>query len=232
MKIIPIILCRGGSKSVPRKNIRDLAGKPLLSYALTEALKVFPKVYLSTEDTEIAEVGVRFRATTLVRPQKYAQDESKSIDTVKYHLRGLRELEGDFEAILLINACTPFCTSTKIKEIVIMAEEIKDYDSITTLVEDFSAHPSKTCNLIGNKIYPLSPSYDFKTGERQKLVPTYKRNTCLYLSKIKTIKNGSFFGKNNYGLVMNQEESLDINSKFDFLIAELYMKHINDKKEL
>ena len=226
MKIVPIILCRGGSKGVPRKNIRDLAGKPLLSYALSEALKVFPKVYLSTEDSEIAEVGVRFRATTLVRPQKYAQDESKSIDTVKYHLRGLRTLEGEFEAILLINACTPFVKEEDFRNIVDMYNGNK-CDSLVSLVLDTSAHPSKTCYLVDNKVLPINSAYSFQTGERQLQTKVYKRNTCLYLSSVKTIRKCSFFGQNNLGYVMPVERSLDVNSEWDLKLANLIQNEIN-----
>lgn len=222
MVILPIILARGGSKSVPRKNIRDLNGRPLLSYALTEALKVFPKVFLSTEDSEIAEVGARYGATVLPRPQKYAQDDSKSINTVKYHLRGLRASEGQFEAILLINACCPFTKQEDIRGVVDMYNGSK-CDSVVSLVLDTSAHPSKTCYLLGDKIFPLQTNYSFETGERQLQTKVFKRNTALYLSSVKTLKKGSLFGNVNLGYVMPKERSIDINDEWDLKLANLIL---------
>src|SRR3990167_10044569 len=115
MKICPIILCRGGSKSVPRKNIKLLNGKPLLSYVLSEALKVFPKVYLSTEDEEIARIGNEYGATIIPRPPKLAQDDSKSIDAVKHALNHLKKRYGlNFDYVMLSNACCPL---TKVEDI-------------------------------------------------------------------------------------------------------------------
>ncbi len=226
MAILALILARGSSKSVPRKNIRDLAGRPLLSYALTEALKVFPKVFLSTEDSEIAEVGVRFGATVLSRPLKLASDESKSIDVVKYHLKELRVLESDFEAVLLLNSCTPFVKEQDFRTIVDMYNGNK-CDSVVSLVEDSSAHPSKTCYLLGDKVYSLQTNYSFETGERQLQTKVYKRNTALYLSSVKTIKKGSFFGPDTRGYVMPAERSLDINSEWDLKLANLIQNEIN-----
>lgn len=222
--VIPLILARGGSRGVPRKNIRDLNGRPLLSYALTEALKVFPKVFLSTENSEIAEVGARFRATVLTRPLKLASDESKSIDVIKYHIKELKASEGDFEAILLINACTPFVQSSDIQAVVDMYNSQKP-DSVVSLVQDSSAHPSKTCYLVDNKVLPINTAYSFETGERQLQTPIYKRNTALYLSSVKTIKKGSFFGKNTRGYVMPKSRSYDINDMDDWNLVELIIKN-------
>src|SRR3990167_5457177 len=117
--ILCLVLARGGSKSVPRKNIRLLNGKPLLSYALTEALKIFPKVYLSTEDSEIAQVAKEYGATVLNRPSKLAQDDSKSIEVVKCHLKELYSVEGKLlDAILLISACVPMVKAEDIQAVV------------------------------------------------------------------------------------------------------------------
>lgn len=229
MKIIPLILCRGGSKNIPRKNIKLLNGKPLLSYILDEALKVFPKVYISTEDEEIAKIATQYGATIIARPSILAQDESKSITGVKHALEELRAFEGQIDYIMLLNACCPLTKAKHIQEVVNIVLKTK-CDSITSLVEDSSSHPSKTCYLIENKIYPTDTGYSFETGERQRLTKIYKRNTAIYLSSVKTIKKNTFFGKNTKGYVMSQEDSLDINSPYDFLMAELYMKYLNGQQ--
>ena len=70
MTTLPLILCRGGSKSIPRKNIKLLNGKPLLSYSLGEALKMFPEVYVSTDDKEIKEVAEKYGAKVIHNPEK------------------------------------------------------------------------------------------------------------------------------------------------------------------
>lgn len=218
MKIFPIILCRGGSKGVPRKNIRDLNGKPLLSYALTEALKVFPKVYLSTEDEEIAEVGKTYGANIILRPPKLAQDDSKSIDAVKH---AQKTLKADY--IVLLNACTPFTKAEDIQACVDIAIS-KKADSVVSLVEDFSSHPSKVCYLLENKIMPITSGYSFQTGERQLQTKVYKRNTAIYVISKSTIRKGLICGKNIFGYVMSKEQSWDINEPIDFEICEFLIK--------
>lgn len=219
MQIFPLILCRGGSKGLPRKNIKLLNGKPLLSYILTEALKIFPEVYLSTEDSEIAKIGREYGATIIERPLKLAQDKSKSIDAVKHAQRFVKS-----DYVMLLNACCPFTQAQDIKNVVDIAISEKP-DSVVSLVEDFSSHPSKVCNLIEGKVYPINTAYSFETGERQKFSKTYKRNTAIYLASKATIRKGSFFGKKNLGYVMSKEKSWDINDEWDWKIAELILKN-------
>lgn len=229
VNILPLILCRGGSKSIPRKNIKLLNGKPLLWYALTEAQKVFPQVYLSTDDTEIAEVAMRFGARILARPLQFAQDESKSVDTVKYHLKTLQGLEGKFDAILLVNACTPFVKSNHMREAIKLFLE-KKADSVVSLVPDFSAHPSKLCYLAQNGLIERLGD-TFETGERQALKPLYKRNTAIYISKREVVESRTFFGSNTYGYVMKPEDSLDLNTLYDWYLAELILHDQTHKEQ-
>src|SRR3990167_1641166 len=236
-KILPIILCRGGSKSVPRKNIKLLNGKPLLSYALTEALKVFPEVYVSTDDWEIKYVAENFGAKVIDRPPELADDAAKSVDAVKHALSIIPA-----EYVLLINACVPLLKEEDLRGVLRVFEDT-GADSITTLVEDFSCHPSKLCQLIdGGKVFPvgkhpyrqncagcesclnLKDNSWFKTGERQLQKPLYKRNTAIYLAKKEVIESGTFFGKDTRGYVMPKDRSWDINDEFDWKIAEFLIK--------
>src|SRR3990167_8283161 len=120
MTILPIMLCRGGSKGIPNKNIKILNGKPLLSYVLTEALKVFQTVYVSTDDEQISYVGREYGAEIIERPAHLAQDDSPSIDSVKHALNYLK-LKRKFDYVMLLNACTPFLNADDIKGIVDIA---------------------------------------------------------------------------------------------------------------
>ena len=89
MKIIAIIPARGGSKGIPRKNIRLLAGKPLIAYSIEAALKsrYINKVVVSTEDAEIAEISRRYGVEIIKRPEELAKDESPTIDAIIKLLR-------------------------------------------------------------------------------------------------------------------------------------------------
>lgn len=225
MKIIALILARSGSKGVPNKNIKELNGKPLIGYVLEEAKKCefFDEIVVSSDSLEILQVADNYGADTLInRPPELATDESKSIDAVKHALSVV-----DADYVVLLNACAPFNNATSISEMVKFGLE-KRADSVVSLVESFESHPSKLCHL--NEDNLIIPIADFQTGERQKLDKIYRRNTCMYMSTRETIMLGSFFGKRNYGYIMPPEKSIDINTPFDFLMAELYIKYLRENK--
>ena len=89
-KIVAIILARGGSKGIPKKNIKLLAGKPLIAYSIEAALKskYIDRVIVSTEYEEIAEISKRYGAEVIERPEELAKDETPTIEVIIELLRG------------------------------------------------------------------------------------------------------------------------------------------------
>jgi len=223
MNIILLVLARGGSKGVPRKNIRLLNQKPLIQYVIDEAKKTNYPLYVSTEDEEIKQVVSSLEIPIINRPMELAQDNSKSIDATNHAIKELKKQGLKPDAILLLNACCPLTKAEDIQAVVDIYSSEK-CDSVVSLVYDASSHPSKTCYLLGNKVISVNTGYSFETGERQSQTKVYKRNTSLYLTSIKTIKKGSFFGPDTRGYAMPQERSMDINSEFDFKLCELLLK--------
>lgn len=223
MKIIALILARGGSKGVPKKNIKLLDGKPLLSYVLEQAkqCEFFDEIVVSTDDDEIMNYMLNHggpRTTTILRPAELATDESKSIDAVKHALSVV-----DADYIVLLNVCTPLTKATDIANCVKMALETKA-DSVVSLVEDFSCHPTKLCALSKDGTFTKVADFNFETGERQQQWKCHKRNTAIYLAKKEVIMSGTFFGKDTRGYVMPKERSWDINDQMDFDICEFLIK--------
>lgn len=218
IKIICLILARSGSKGVSNKNIKLLAGKPLIGYVLEQAKKCdfFDEIVVSSDSLEILQVADNYGADTLInRPPELATDTAKSIDAVKHSLSLV-----DADYVVLLNACTPLTQATDMANCVKMALETK-CDSVVSLVEDFSAHPSKTCKLDGDKIIKMG---SFKTGERQEQEKIYRRNTAIYLAKKEVIMSGVFFGEDCRGYVMDKSRSWDINDMWDLDIAEYLIK--------
>lgn len=224
MKVLSFILARSGSKGIPNKNIKELNGKPLIAYVLEEARKIFDIIYVSTDSPKYAFIVAPYGGTVLWRPEELAQDDSKSVDVINYHLKNLK---GD--AVLLINACCPFTLSTDMEECIKMMEE-NNADSVVSLVEDFSCHASKVVYLEDDndnfRIFDNDKGgfNEFKTNERQKLEKCFKRNTALYLTKREVIESGTFFGPKTYGYIMPKSRSLDINDEIDFAYAETLQK--------
>ena len=222
MIINALILARGGSKGVPRKNIKPLLGKPLLGYVLNETQKCtfLDDICVSSEDEEILDYAAGEGVSIQERPVELASDTARSIEAAKYYLQ--------FNAcdyLMLLNACCPLTLASDICRAVKLALET-GVDSVVSLVEDFSCHPSKICQLDDDKILPLG---SFEAGQRQKLGRVFKRNCAIYLAKSAVIESGSFFGKDTRGYVMPKERSWDINDQLDWAIAEFLMqKYLTD----
>lgn len=218
-KIVCLILARGGSKGISGKNIRNLNGKPLISYVIEEAKKLSFPVYVSSDSQEILDVSKSLGVNAIRRSDKNSQDDSKSIDAVQEFIS---KVDTDF--VVLLNACCPLTKAEDIKGVIDMALET-GADSVVSLVEDFSSHPSKVCRLSsGGSINDFG--INFETEERQSLDNTYKRNAAIYMAKREVIESGTFFGEDTRGYVMPKERSLDINDEFDWKIAEFLIKNV------
>src|SRR3990167_10674240 len=214
MKIIAILLCRGNSKGVPRKNIKLLNGKPLLSYVLGEAKKCefFDGIYVSTDDWEIKYVAENFGAKVIDRPVELATDTAKSLESIKHALNILGA-----DVVVLLSACTPFISSFDISEAI--KKYLQTKKPLVSVVEDFSAHP--------NKVIINGIKSNFETGTRQEMDKVMKRNTAIYISSREYImKNNALFGDDCEVYEMPKSRSLDLNDSHDFLMAELYMKYL------
>lgn len=110
MTFLALIPARGGSKGIPRKNVRPLSGKPLISYTIEAALNsvVIDDVVVTTDDEEIAEVARSYGAEIpFMRPAELAADESKTIDCVVHARDTLRAMDREYDAIVLLQPTSP-----------------------------------------------------------------------------------------------------------------------------
>lgn len=226
-KIFGLVLARGGSKTVPRKNIKELNGKPLMSYIIEEAKKskYLKEIWVSSDDDEILQVAGSLMVNTIRRPVELSSGTSKSIEAIQHFMESERVLaDHPCDIIVLLNACCPLTTVEDIDGAIELALET-GVDSVTSLVEDFSSHPSKVCYLVEGRIQPLGK--EFITGERQKITPVYKRNTAIYLAERELVEKGKLFSRNTKGYVMPKERSWDINDMWDWEVAEFLIRSVS-----
>mgnify|MGYP001619380412 CR=1 FL=1 len=112
MEILGIITARGGSKGIPKKNIRKLNGKPLLAWTIEAAKKsgAFSRLILSTDDPEIAGVGKKYGAEIpFLRPKKLAQDKTPTLPVIQHAIKWLLKKEGYIpDAVMILQPTTPF----------------------------------------------------------------------------------------------------------------------------
>ena len=143
-KILAIIPARGGSKGIPKKNVRLLAGKPLIAYSIEASveLKYINRVVLSTEDEEIAEISKRYNAEMIKRLEKLAKDKSSTIDTTFHTINILKAKSYDSHATLLLQLTSPLRISGGINNV--LRNHLETY-------ADSMASISKTGPLVSNK---------------------------------------------------------------------------------
>lgn len=229
-KVLALITARGGSKSVPGKNLKLLGGKPLIAWSIQAALqaRAVGWVVVSTDDSKIAEVALEHGAEApFLRPPELAGDASPHLDAIRHALTWLADNQGyNPEYLLLLQPTSPFRAAADIDAAVAMLEG-RPGCSVVSVCEAGS-HPYlvRTMDekgLLQNLVDP-PPGY----LRRQDLPPAYAVNGALYLVETSVVLNGGdWFSVPCLGYVMPPERSLDIDSPFDLKLARLLMDDLH-----
>jgi CMP-N-acetylneuraminic acid synthetase len=221
-KILAIIPARGGSKGIPRKNIRLLNGKPLICYAIDEAMKskFIDRIIVTTDDSEIAEISKKAGAELIIRPPALAQDESPVIDAIFHALDNINGEKPDF--IVLLQATSPLREASDIDGAIQLFLD-GQCDSLMSVCP--AEHSPYWYFNIKNGL--MTPLFDerFLELRRQELPPAYRPNGAIYIISPETLrKYKSFYCNKTLAFVMTASSSIDIDEEIDFQIAEQLMK--------
>ncbi len=229
MKTLGIIPARGGSKGVPRKNIRMLAGKPLLAWTAEAALASrLDRVILSSEDPEIIEVGRNHGVEVpFTRPQELADDLTPAIDVVLHALEFLIDTEGYRpDTIMLLQPTSPLRTMQHINEAMELFEKSPGASSLVSVVEvPHNMTPESIMHLQENGYLKPMISRDERQNIRHLKPVYYARNgAAIYLTRADCIiQNHSLYGDKILAYLMTKESSIDIDDLFDFKLCELLL---------
>ena len=229
--ILALIPARGGSKGIPEKNTRDLAGKPLIAWTIETALNsnVCSKIVVTTENQKIIAIAQDWGAEVpFIRPEHLSGDEATSISVVQHAIEYFLTIGFDkSDYILLLQPTSPLRATEDIKNAVDIAQS-KQADAVVS-VTDAPSHPYLT-----KKIKPtgmLQSFFDekFDNIRRQDLPPAYALNGAIYLNRISSlIEEKTFLPENKtYAYIMPPERSIDIDTPWDLRLAELI---ITDQK--
>jgi len=220
MNIIAIIPARGGSKSIPRKNVKEFSGKPLISYpiSLAKSIPAIDKVVVSTDDQEIAAIARACGAEVpFIRPAELAQDETPTLPVLQHCVDHLEKNEGyKADIIVLLYPTSPFLKKERIEESIKMMQE-KGYHSIIGVEKDggrFWRHEEST----GKNIIFYPP----ERVNRQYYTPLSRETGAVYISDYETImEKNKIIDEENIGFVfMGPEENIDIDTPQDWKKAE------------
>jgi len=237
LRVLGVIPARGGAKGVPRKNIKLLAGKPLLAYMLGAALgsRYFTRVVVSSEDDEILKVAKKYGGlkVPLRRPKELAEDTSPDVPMLQHAVRETERQDGVmFDYVVQLHATTPFMTSGDIDGALTKLFENQKADSVVSVFQVNSYHPIKLKKIVNDKLEQYVEAFEEKTtSRRQDLYPVYKRNGGLYASKRSVVMDlGRVWGDHVLPYVMPDHQSIEIDSQTDFLMADLLMRHMKKQK--
>jgi CMP-N,N'-diacetyllegionaminic acid synthase len=221
MSLLALIPARGGSKGIPRKNIRELCGKPLIAWSIEVAQEsdLVDKVVVSTDDEEIAEIALNYGAEVpFLRPSELSQDETPGIEPVLHALNKLPQ----FDMTLILQPTSPLRNVADIDGILKMCQEHQAPAAVS--ICESSKHPNWMFYRKENQT--LSHYEDILiAARRQDLPKVYAVNGALYLAKTSWLKeNKSFFSNDTLGYTMPSDRSGDIDSSFDWEVVEFLMK--------
>lgn len=226
-KFLGVIPARSGSKGLPNKNIKLLRGKPLLAWAIEEALKsiYLDQVIVSTDSKDIAKIAMKYGACVpFLRSKKLATDESPTIDTVIDLIQKLPQ----YDYVVLLQPTSPLRTFQDIKS----AIDIVKTTNIKSLVSVNESEESPYWMYKMNSSNVLSPVIENgkSISRRQDLPKSYTINGAIYIAHVDyLLTNRSFIGAESVGYVMRKENSLDIDTADDFKKVETILESVYGK---
>jgi len=222
MSIVTIILARGGSKGLPRKNIKPLCGLPLIAHTVLDAVEaqLVNQIYVSTDDPEIASVSKAYRATIIHRPSVFATDCASSESALMHALQSIEKKEVCTELIVFLQCTSPIRSGQDIDR-AIRKLLTEDADSLV------SVSPSHRFlwEEVNGEAKPINYEYS-RRPRRQDMSPQYVENGSIYIFKPWVLKElGNRLGGKIALFKMSEAAAHEIDTPLDFEIAEFLLKH-------
>lgn len=228
MEILALIPARGGSKRIPRKNIKIFSGNPLLSYTARASLKssLLDRVVLTTDDEEIRNIGLSMGIEApFLRPKELAKDNTPSLPVIIHALEFLEESENyKPDIIVILQTTSPLRTSKHIDDAVKIFLE-SDADSLVSVTEvPHNMNPYSVMKLQEDGTIKPFLKYDENNNLSQKKPVFYARNgAAIYICSYNCLlKKKSLYGEKIVPFFMSKEESFDIDDDVDWKIAEYF----------
>ena len=210
MKTIALILARGGSKEIPKKNIQLLSGEPLISYVINSAKwSEVDEVWVSTDSSSIKNISERLGAKVIDRPSEFATDESASEDALLHFAENI-----DFDILVFVQPTSPLLCPSYINE---GLEKMKEYDSVFSVYEE---HWLPRWDLQLNPI-----GFDNSSRpRRQDRESVYVENGAFYITTKDKLLESKTRISGNVGIVkMKMQDSFQIDTQDDLDMVEKFL---------
>jgi CMP-N-acetylneuraminic acid synthetase len=229
MRVLGVIPARAGSKSVPRKNIAPLIGKPLICYTIEAALAsmALTDVVVSTDDDAIADVSRGAGALVpFVRPAELATDSAESIGVILHALDRMESLNSVvYDAVMMLQPTSPLRRAEQIAQAVGMLEKAGDADGVVSIVDVEGWHPFRMKRLVGDRVVNFIDQGFEDMRPRQALPKVYIRSGSIYLIRRGSLlRHKMLVGPNTLGLVIDDHSAINIDNRLDFAMAEVLLR--------
>ena len=236
--MLGIITARGGSTGIPGKNIRLLAGKPLIAYTIEAAQKsgMFDRIILSTDCPMIAHIAKRYGCEApFLRPQELAESTTASLPVIQHAIGWLKEHEGyEAEYVMILQPTSPLRQDFHIKESVnlITSTGADSVVSVAEIPENYSFH--KAMHITDGKLTLINGDPVYKRiARRQDITKSYWSVGSIYLFKSHFLfdaETPNFYGEHTVPYIIEAQYIADINEEADWQKAEEALHRINDLK--
>jgi pseudaminic acid cytidylyltransferase len=227
MNNLAIIPARGGSKRIPRKNIKNFLGKPIIAYSIETAIKsnLFKEVMVSTDDEEISKIAVKYGASVpFLRSKKNSNDFSTTLDVIEEVVSKYKKKGFIFENICCIYPCAPFCTVQNLK--ISYEKLIKNKFNTVFPVVPYS-NPIQRALVVNNE-QVIIQNEEFQKIRSQDLEQRYYDAGQFYwIKEGETIKQKKMYTSNSGCIIIDELMAQDIDNESDWQIAELKYKILN-----
>lgn len=219
-KILAVIPARGGSKGIPRKNIIDLCGKPLIAYTIESARKskYIDDVIVSTDDEEIKDISKKYKAEVpFLRPAELSDSNAKSIDVVLHTVDFMKKHNRNYDYVILLQPTSPLRDSEDIDNAIIKLLD-SSFESLVSVCET-TENPVLMRTIENNHLKQII-SFDSSNVRRQEFPKFYIYNGAIYINTVSMLyKEEKFIDDKTMPFIMDNNKSIDIDNIIDLKLA-------------
>jgi CMP-N,N'-diacetyllegionaminic acid synthase len=228
-RVLAVVTARGGSKGVPRKNVREVGGKPLIAYTLEAARAVrhlFHRIVVSTDDPEIADIARQWGGEVpFQRPADLSGDAVPSLPVVQHAVAWVEREEGiRMDWVCLLQPTTPLREPADIVAALRLAEA-GGCDSVISVVQVVAGHPMLIKRIENDCLLPYCIEEPEGIRRQDCQPPAYKRNGAIYLTRRDVVMDrGSLWGNVIRPYVMPEQRSNNVDTELDVKLLDLILR--------
>lgn len=228
-RVLAVIPARGGSKGVPRKNIREVGGRPLIEWTIDTALLaieagLIERCIVTTDDDEITRIAEEAGADVpFRRPPEISSDQTKMLPVLQDAVRRAEAEDGAYDWILLLQPTNPFRTLGDLRG-AIEAGLSGECDSVISVVRVYAVHPMLMKRIEDGILLPWSVPEPEGTRRQDYDPPAYMRNGAIYLTRRDVLMGGSIWGERIRPFEMPEERSVGIDSELELKLVDLLLR--------